>query len=141
VLPNLTVFWVIAIVLAVLFILNRLLFKPLGEVMRQREQAIRSARQLADDAAARAAAAKAEFEAKTGVARAEIFREMDERRKAALDYRIEVLQQTREEAEASVADAAARLDAQTAEAKAELEREADRLGNVIVERVLGRPVS
>jgi F0F1-type ATP synthase membrane subunit b/b' len=77
VLPDLSVFWVIFFVLLLTGVLNQLLFKPLQRVMAEREQAIRSARELADRSAAEARAATAEFEAKTSAARAESYRQMD----------------------------------------------------------------
>ncbi len=138
--PGLAVIWVIVIVLLLAFVLDRGLFRPLGRVMRDREAAIRSAQELAREAAARARAATEEFERKTRAAQAEIYREMDENRKQANERRAALLVETRQAVESSVADGAARLDAQAAEAEARLETEAGALGDAIVERVLGRKV-
>lgn len=138
--PGLATLWVIVIVLLLAFVLDRGLFRPLGRVMRDREAAIRSAQELAREAAARARAATEEFERKTRAAQAEIYREMDENRKQANERRAALLVETRQVVESSVADGAARLDAQAAEAEARLEKEAGALGDTIVERVLGRKV-
>ena len=48
VLPDLLVLWVIALVLLLTVILQQLFFKPLLRVMHAREEAVRSARALAD---------------------------------------------------------------------------------------------
>jgi F0F1-type ATP synthase membrane subunit b/b' len=138
VIPGLAVIWVIVIVLLIAFVLDRGLFRPIGRVMKEREQAVRSAQDMAQAAAERARDAAAEFERKTRAAQAEIYREMDENRRQANERRTAVLAETRQEVEATVTAAAARLEAQAAEARARLEQDADALGEAIVERVLGR---
>jgi F0F1-type ATP synthase membrane subunit b/b' len=70
VIPNLSVVVVIAFVLLLTILLDRLLFKPLMQTMATREEAIRSARELAERSASEAKAATAEFEQKTTAARA-----------------------------------------------------------------------
>src|SRR5260221_9876503 len=82
-LPNLSVLWVIFFILVLTFVVDRLLLKPVLGVIRRREEAIESARALARRSATEAQAAAAEFERKTGTARAEMYREMDEMRRAA----------------------------------------------------------
>ena len=83
-LPDLSVLWVIFFVLLSVAVLNGLVFKPLLQVMHERERAVGSARELAEKAAADARAATAEFEARTTAARAEVYREMEATRKDAL---------------------------------------------------------
>jgi F0F1-type ATP synthase membrane subunit b/b' len=141
VLPGLAVFWVIVIVLLLAVVLDRGLFRPLGRVMREREEAIRSAQDLAQAAAARAREATAEFEQRTKAAQAQIYREMDENRRQANDRRAAVMAGTRQEVDETVAEAGARLKAQAEEARAQLRKEADALGEAIVERVLDRKAS
>lgn len=140
-LPDLSVFWVIFFVLLLTVILDRLLFKPILRVMKQREDAIRSARELAERSATEARAAAAEFEQKTTAARAEIYRQMDDMRRAALAERTEILARTRAEAEAEIAAAGAKLDADAAEARRRLEADAEALGAAAAERILGRKAS
>ncbi len=140
-LPGLAVFWVILIVLLVALVLDRGLFRPLGRVMREREAAIRSARDLAQASAAKAREAAAEFERRTKAAQAEIYREMDENRRQAGEKRAALMAETHREVDARVAEASARLKAEAGAARAQLEKEADALGEAIVERVLDRKVS
>jgi F-type H+-transporting ATPase subunit b len=140
-LPNLSVLWVIFFILVLTFVVDRLLLKPVLGVIRRREEAIESARELARRSATEAQAATAEFERKTTAARAEMYREMDEMRRAALGHRAEVVAQTRAEAEAQVAEAITRLEAEAAAARRTLEADAQVLGAAAAERILGRKAS
>ena len=139
--PDLSVVSVIVFVLVLSVLLDRLLLQPVTGVMSEREGAIRTARELAESSRARAQAAADEFEAKTRAARAEIYRQMDEKRRAALDRRAAIVAETRREAERSLADATGRVQTQAGVARAQLERDADTLASIIVERVLGRKAS
>lgn len=128
-------------VLVLTAVLDRLLLRPILDVIRRREQAIDSARELARQSAAQAQNAAAEFEQRTATARAELYRQMDDMRRAALGRRSEILDQTRAEAEAQIADAARRLDDETDAARRRLGADADTLGAAIAERILGRRAS
>jgi F-type H+-transporting ATPase subunit b len=140
-LPDVSVLWVIFFVLVLTVVLDRLLFKPLLRVLKQREAAVHSARELAERSAADARQAAAEFEQKTTAARAEIYRQMEEMRRAALAERAEILARTRAEAEAEIASAGAALQAQAEAARRTLEADAEMLGTVAAERILGRRAS
>jgi F-type H+-transporting ATPase subunit b len=139
--PNLTVLWVIAFVLVLTILLDRLLLRPVTRIMKAREAAITSAREMAEAARARAQAASDEFDAKTRAARAEVYRQMEENRRAAMATRAELVAETRSEVERSMKDASARIEAQAAAARAQLDRDAEALATTIVERVLGRKAS
>ena len=140
-LPNLSVLWVIFFILVLTVVVDRLLLKPVLGVIRRREEAIESARELARRSATEAQAATAEFDRKTTAARAEMYREMDEMRRAALGRRAEIVAQTRAEAEAQVAEAITRLDAEAVEARRKLEIDAQALGAAAAEKILGRKAS
>jgi F-type H+-transporting ATPase subunit b len=136
-----SVLWVIFFVLLLTALLNRLLFKPVLRVMEARERAVTSARELAERSAHEARLASAEFEKKTAEARTELYRQMDEMRRAANQERAEIMSRTRAEAEADIAAASARLSAEAEEARRRLDMEADALGAVVAERILGRKAS
>ena len=138
-LPNQSVVFVIIAVALLAIVLDRVLFKPLLRVMRERESAITSAMQAAERATAKAQDASAQFDANVTAARAELHRQMDERRKAAEGYRKELVAQTKADVDAQLATAKAELEAQAAQARASLEAEADDLGREIASKVLGRP--
>ena len=138
---DLSVAWVIAFVLVLSVILDRLLLRPVTRVMGEREAAIRAARDLAETSRAHAHAATNEFEAKTRAARGDVYRQMDEKRRVALERRAEIVATTRREVEQLKNDATARVRKQAVIARAQLERDADALATTIVERVLGRKAS
>ena len=140
-LPDISVFWVIFFVMLLTVIVDRLLLRPITRVMQEREQAIRSARELAEKSANQARAAAAEFEQKTMAARAETYRQMDEMRRAANAERAEIMARARAEAEAHVAAASDRLKAETEQARRQLDVDAEALGGSVAERILGRKVS
>ena len=140
-LPDSSVIWVIIFVLLMVFVLNRLLFRPVLKIMEERERAIRSAKELAERSASEARAATAEFERKIAAARAEIYRQTDEMRRIALAERADIVARTRTEAEAEIAAAAATLKAESDEARRTLSAEAEALGAAVAERILGRKAS
>lgn len=127
-----------AFVLLLVVLLDRLLLRPLTQVMSQREGVMRSARELADASRLKAQSAADELDATTRNARVELYQHMDEKRRAALDRRAEIVMATRREVEQATGAATARLSDQAAAARAQLDRDADSLATTIVERVLGR---
>ena len=139
--PDLSVFAVIVLVLMLSVVLDRVLLRPVTRVMKERETAIRSARELAETSRARAQAAADELDAKTRAARAEVYRQMEEKRRAALERRATLVSGTRSEIERVAREATERIKQQAQAARARLEREADALAATIVERVLGRKAS
>ena len=137
-LPDLSVFWVVGLVLALAVILDRLVFKPILQVIKKREDAVTAARVLADQAAAEARAAAEEFERKTQAARAGIYRQMDEMRQAALADRTALVEATRKEAESALAEATTRLAQEVAAARATLDQDAQALAADATSQILGR---
>jgi F-type H+-transporting ATPase subunit b len=138
---NLSLLWVIFFVLVLTFVVNRLLIKPLTRTIEARQQAIDSARALAERAAADARTATEQFEQKTAAARGEVYRQMDEMRRVANDERTQLLEATRAEAAAALAEATAKLQADTEQARAQLRGDAETLGADAANRILGRHAS
>ncbi|MEZ5416357.1 MAG: hypothetical protein R2708_03315 [Vicinamibacterales bacterium] len=136
--PDLSVLWVIALFLLSVFVVNALIFKPILEVSESRARAVRDARELAASAAQKAADASEKFDRTLTSARAEVYKQMDDARRGALDKRAALMADTKREAESALTDAVARLGTQAAAAKTALEAEATTLAGDIVNRVLGR---
>jgi F0F1-type ATP synthase membrane subunit b/b' len=132
---------VIGFVLLLTIILDRLLLRPMNAVINAREGATQAARALAESSRIRAEQASSELEARTRQARSELYRQMDDKRRVALERRADVLGSTRREVEQLMHEAAARVQAQVSAARAQLDRDADLMAGTIVERVLGRQVS
>jgi F0F1-type ATP synthase membrane subunit b/b' len=141
VIPDLSVVWVIFFVLLLTVLLDRLLLRPMTRVMSERDGAIRSARELAEASRAKAQAASDELESRTRAARADVYRQMEEKRRQALERRASLVGETRAEVERSIADATSRVRAQAAVARAQIDRDADTIATTIVERLLGRKAS
>lgn len=140
-LPDLSVFWVVFFVLLLALILDRLFFRPLLAIIQQREDAVASAKALADQAADEARRATAEFDRQTSSARAEVYRQMDDMRRAGLDDRAALVDATRKEAEAALAQARVALARDVADARARLDKDAETLAANAASRILGRRVS
>jgi len=93
--PDITTLWVVGFLLLCTFLLNALVFKPILQVIDQRSTAVRGARELAESASQKAGAAAAEYDRTLNSARGEVYRQMDDVRKAALDKRATLLSSTR----------------------------------------------
>jgi F-type H+-transporting ATPase subunit b len=138
VIPDITSVWVIGFLLTCTFLLNTLIFQPILRVIEARSKAVADARHMAETAADRANVATTEYTQKLNAARSDVYRAMDENRRAALDSRAALLSETRAIVERELGDASRRLTQETDQARATLDREADALAGAIVSRVLGR---
>jgi F-type H+-transporting ATPase subunit b len=138
VIPDSSVLWVIGFLLLTTYLLNTLVFQPILKVIEARSKAVTDARTLAQTASERAASANTEYSQKLNAARSEVYREMDDKRRTAMDQRSALLAATRADAERDLAEAAASVRRQAAEARQTLDREAETLAGAIVSRVLGR---
>lgn len=136
--PDLTTLWVIFFLLLTTVLLNALIFQPILRVIEARNKAVTDARDLAQSASERATAANTEYTQKLNAARSEVYRQMDETRRAAMDKRSALVAETRATVERELAEATTRVKQQATEARASLDREADSLAGAIVSRVLGR---
>ncbi len=137
-LPDLSVLWVIFFVLLLTVIMQQLFFKPVLRVLQAREDAVASARALAERSAAEALRASEEFDTRTTAARAVIYRDLDEMRRRSSERRAALLAETRAQAEADLADARDALVAEVAVARKALEDDAESIGNTIADRLAGR---
>jgi F-type H+-transporting ATPase subunit b len=138
VIPDITALWVIVFLLLTTFLLNTLIFKPVLKVIEARGKAVTDARALAQSAADRATGAANEYSQKLNAARSDVYRQMDEKRRLAMDQRAALLADTRATVERELTQATDRVHQQAAAARASLDREADTLAGAIVARVLGR---
>ncbi len=137
-LPDLSVLWVIALVLLLTVILQQLFFKPLLRVIHAREDAVQSARALAERSAAEAHRAGEEFDSKTTAARATFYRELDEMRKHGQDERASMIAAARQQADVELSQARQTLATDTQQARAQLEQDAQHLGQQLADRLAGR---
>lgn len=136
--PDLTTLWVVLLLLVCTALLNSLIFRPILRVIDRRATAVRDARELAESAAQKATAATSEYDARLAAARAEVYGQMDEMRRAALDRRAQLLSGTRTGIASELAAATDLVRRESADARAMLDREAGNLAEAIVGRILGR---
>ena len=136
--PDITTVWVVAFLLLCTFLLNTLVFKPILNVIEQRTSAVRGARELAESASQKAVSAATEYDQKLNHARGEVYGQMDDMRKAALDKRAALLSSTRATVGQELSAATARVQQESKEAIAALDRDVSTLAGAIVSRVLGR---
>lgn len=136
--PDITTLYVVVFLLACVVLLNALVFKPILQILDQRAEAVRGAKELAESAAQKAAAASAEYDQKLNAARTEVYCQMDDMRRAALDRRGELLASTKATVEQELTAATARVQQESTEARASLDRDAATLAGAIVSRVLSR---
>ena len=136
--PDLSVLWVIVFLLLTTYLLNTMIFQPVLKVIEARTKAVSDARDLAQSAADRATAANTEYSQQLNAARSEVYRQMDEKRRAALDQRAALLGDTRAAVERELTEASARVKQQAMDARETLDREAESMAGAIVARVLGR---
>lgn len=136
--PDSSVFWVIGFLLLTTYLLNTLIFQPVLKVIEARLSAVSDARELAQKAFDRATTATTEYTQTLNAARSDVYRQMDDTRRVALERRASLLADTRATVERELAEATTRVKQQTADAKASLDREAETLAGAIVSRVLGR---
>jgi F-type H+-transporting ATPase subunit b len=138
VIPDLSALWVIVFLLLTTYLLNTLIFQPVLKVIEARTKAVSDARELAQSAADRATAANTEYAQQLNAARSEVYRQMDEKRRAAMDQRAALLGETRATVERELSEATGRVNQQAAEARATLDGEAENMAGAIVSRLLGR---
>ncbi len=136
--PDISTLWVVFFLLLCTYLLNTLIFQPILKIIDQRTAAVRGARELAESAATKATAAAAEYDHAMTTARGEVYKQIDDTRRAALDRRTQLLTETRAAVERESHDATTRVAEESAAARAALDREAAGLADAIVTRVLGR---
>ena len=137
---NLTLFVQMGIFLTVLFLLNRLLFRPIlgtfDERARRVEEAEKKARLLEAETAQRIG----RYEAELAQARKEGAAERDRVRKAASEEEEKLLRRMHEETGARLGDLRERIAREYREASTALKADAEGLSREVASRLLGRSV-
>jgi F-type H+-transporting ATPase subunit b len=129
----------------VIFILNylvvkRFFFRPITEVIEQRESERRTAEKLHEEALARFNEATAQMETQLHIAKREASNVRDRYRSEASGHRSKVLERTQGEAKKIVGEAEAKLTGDVKVAREKISRESEALARLAAERILGRAV-
>jgi F-type H+-transporting ATPase subunit b len=127
------------IVLIFYVVLRSLFFKPLLQVMAEREARTHGAQKAAEAAQAAAAEKVKQYEDALRQAKAKVYGEQEAERKKALDERAAFLKERRGKASAEVDQAKETVARQLAAAKKEIEQSVPELAGEIAQRVLRMP--
>jgi F0F1-type ATP synthase membrane subunit b/b' len=129
----------VLIVLAFYLILRSLFFKPLLQVMAERDSRTTGARKAAEAAQAAAAEKVKQYQDALKQARAQVYGEQDTARKKLLDERAALLKAARTRAAAEVAAGKERAAGELAAARREVEGTVAQLSAEIARRLLQTP--
>jgi F-type H+-transporting ATPase subunit b len=122
------------------FVVNRILFRPIGRVLDERQTLIEGSANEARAARRRYEARLAEYEATIRQARAESYRRAEQERAAALDERRRMIEEAKQQAREQIDLAKQEIERQVAQARAVLESEVRQIAQQISRTVLGRTV-
>ena len=123
------------------FYLKAMLFKPLEKVLRQREALTAGARKAADESLALAEVKAKDYEAKFREARAEVYRQQEETRKAWLDDQAKQIAAGHARAGELMSAADKKIAEEVVAAKQNLVETSAALADSIATRVLARRIS
>ena len=138
--PDLSLILVLVLFLIFVVVLNKILFKPISEVLNERHNLTVGA---ADEARAVTRSYQmrlADYEARIREARAESYRQAEIQRAAALERRRQLIEQVKQQAAQQIEEAKANIRRQVAEARSALEIESRQIAAGIARTLLGRTV-
>ena len=127
----------VVLVFILFFILERILFRPLTGVMKQREESTVGALARAREQGAAAETKTREYEAAFQAARQEIYRQREVDRHANLEQRDAALRKAREQADVVIRQAQGELAGEVARTKLELDAASQPLAEEISESLVG----
>jgi F-type H+-transporting ATPase subunit b len=128
-------------IFVLIFILNRTLFRPINQVLDERERLGVGRLGEAKQMLAQYEQRLAQYEEQLRAARAEAYQHLEAQRREAQTARQETLAQVRTETAAQIADAQQAIREQTEAAKQNLQGEARAMAATISSQLLQRPVS
>ena len=138
--PDGSLIFVLVLFLIFVFVLNRILFKPIGRVLDERETLTEGAKTEARAATRRYQAQLADYEARIRQARGESYRLLEQHHAAALEERRQLIEQVKAEANEKIEQAKTEIAGQAENARASLEVDARQIAAQISRTVLGRTV-
>jgi F-type H+-transporting ATPase subunit b len=138
--PDGTIFLHIAIIIAMVFVLNRILFKPINKILNDRERLTTGSSTEAHGILRRVEDNLSTYERTLKEARAESYRLLEVERTKAINERQSLMRSVRDEVDQIVENEEKLIESQAAEARVALEEEARRMAVTIKNQVLGRQV-
>lgn len=138
--PDASAIVIFVMALALVWVLNALLFKPLNQVLDDRDRRTRGYISEAKAMLAESDRKLAQYQEAMRQARAEVYEVLEQRRKAAIDQRGRLIDAAKQEVTEQIASARREIEAQIAEAQSELSAEAQAVANRIAGNLVGRQI-
>ena len=138
--PDGSLVFVLFLFLILVFILNRILFRPVGRVLDERQTLTEGATNEARAARRTYDARLAEYEANIRQARAESYKRSEQERAAAVEERRHLIDEAKLHAHEQIEHAKREIEQQVVHARAALESESRQIAERISRTVLGRTV-
>jgi F-type H+-transporting ATPase subunit b len=138
--PDGTLFIHIAIILLMVFVLNRTLFKPVNRMLEERERRTHGRSDEARKTTEQVEESLRQYERSLREARVESYHTMERQRTEALGERQRRMAVVRDEMGGKVEEEKKAIRDQSAEARATLESEARRVAASVSTQILGRSV-
>ena len=138
--PNGSLVFVLVLFAIFVFALNRILFRPIGRVLDERQTLTEGAANEARAARRIYDARLAEYEATIRQARTESYRRAEQERAAALEARRHLIDDAKLHAHEQIENAKQEIDQQVVRARESLESESRQIAERISRTVLGRTV-
>lgn len=136
--PDGSLVFVLILFLLFVFTLNRLLFRPIGRVLDERETRVKGDTNEARAAARFSEIRLSEYEGSIRAARTDGYRRIEQERARALQERQRVLEEAKQSASTQIESAKKDIDRQAAAARAQLESETRNVAERISRVILGR---
>jgi F-type H+-transporting ATPase subunit b len=136
--PDGTIVLHIAIIITMVFVLNKILFKPVNSVLEERESRTRGRSGEARETIRRVEESLANYENSLRKARAEGYRLLEQQQAEAFGERQQKIGLVRQEVEQQIEEEKGVIRAQADEARATLGSEAARIAAGISSQILGR---
>ncbi len=136
--PNGSLVFILVLFLLFVFVMNRLLFRPIGRVLDERQVLTEGATSEARAAVRRYQAKLADYESSIRQARAESYKRLEQDRAAALEERRQVIEAAKQETRGEIEGAKSEIERQAEAARAALESESKQIAETISRTVLGR---
>jgi F-type H+-transporting ATPase subunit b len=138
--PDGSLVFVLVLFLLFVFVMNRLLFRPISRILDERQTLTTGAANQARAAARRYENKLNEYEATVRQARAESYKKLEAGRAVALDERSRVIEEAKQQTAEEIGRAKAEIERQAAQARATLETESRQIAEEISRTILGRTV-
>lgn len=138
--PDGTLILHVIIILVMVWILNKTLYKPINRILEAREKRTRGRMSEAQEILTEVSEKVSNYERQLRQARAEGYALAEQERTAAMQERQGQLNEMRQQLSESIAQEKQTIQTQVEEARVTLESESRRIAREIGERVLDRPV-